>query len=84
MTGNGQVHEKDEMKVFEDEDIHFAFDKSILTTQDNDILSSKTSFLKTKTHPGITIRIEESVMNEALLNTIWRSAIEGLRPPGIT
>ena len=45
-----------QIATFENEDIHFAFDKSIITTQDKDIIAKKASFLKA--HPDITIRIE--------------------------
>ena len=46
----------DEIKAFEDKDIHFDFDKSVLTPDDIELLNGKTSFLKD--HPDLTIRIE--------------------------
>ena len=46
----------DEIKAFEDKDIHFNFDKYDLLPEDIDILNDKASFLKA--HPDMKIRIE--------------------------
>jgi peptidoglycan-associated lipoprotein len=46
----------DEIKAFEDKDIHFDFDKYDLTPEDIEILNSKASFLKA--HPDLKIQIE--------------------------
>ena len=46
----------DEMKAFEDKDIHFDFDRFDLKPEDIDILNDKASFLKA--HPDLKIRIE--------------------------
>jgi peptidoglycan-associated lipoprotein len=47
---------KDEIKAFEDNDIHFDFDKFDLTSKDMETLSQKVSFLKE--NPDLKIRIE--------------------------
>lgn len=47
------------MNAFEKQNIHFAYNKSIITAQVKVILSKKVSFLKD--HPDGTIRIEGNI-----------------------
>jgi peptidoglycan-associated lipoprotein len=46
----------DEIKAFEDKDIHFDFDRYSLSPEDIDLLNEKASFLKA--HKDLKIRIE--------------------------